>query len=111
MNATAAKLFEENQTRGGPVGPHLDFLHAATYAELGREERARSMIRDLMQAHPDYPLEAWLAYWHENKEALAATMETLYRLGLPRKLGVDTGRCAALRGAERQTDRLHCGAV
>ncbi len=82
---TAAKLFEENLSNGGPPGPHMDAFRASAYAELGNENEARSIIRNLVQSYPEFPVESWLAKWHESADDPARIMETLHRLGLPRK--------------------------
>jgi TolB-like protein/Tfp pilus assembly protein PilF len=83
--AAAAKLFEENRSNGGPSGPHMDAFRASAYAELGKEDVARSIIQDLIRSYPQFPVEGWFAKWHENPDDSASLMENLYRLGLPRK--------------------------
>jgi TolB-like protein len=80
----AAKLFDENLSNEGPTGPHMDAFRAATYAKLGKEEEARSIINKLIHSHPQFPVNSWLAKWHRTSNGLSATMDSLYRLGLPR---------------------------
>ena len=60
--STAARLFGVNKANGGPTGPHMDIFRASTYAELGEDEKAMSIIGELVQSHPDYPAETWLVH-------------------------------------------------
>jgi adenylate cyclase len=83
--STAAGLLEENLRTGGPSGPHMDILRASTYAELGQEKQAKAIIRGLIQSHPEFPFEKWLARWVQSSDDLSRLMENLYRLGLPQK--------------------------
>ena len=76
-------MFEESLQVGGPTGPHMDALRASTYAELGEDEKAKAIIRDLVQSHPEFQVENWLATWLQNSDKQPAIMENLYRLGLP----------------------------
>ena len=80
----AAKLFDENLSNEGPTGPHMDAFRAAAYAKLGKEEEARSIINNFIHSHPEFPVDAWLAKWHRTRDDLSVTMDSLYRLGLPR---------------------------
>jgi adenylate cyclase len=80
----AAKLFEDNLSNEGPTGPHMDAFRAATYAQLGKEEEARAIIKKLIQSHPQFPVNRWLAKWLRSSNDLSVTMDSLYRLGLPR---------------------------
>jgi adenylate cyclase len=80
----AAELFDENLSNEGPTGPHMDAFRAATYAKLGKEEEARSVISKLIDLHPQFPVNSWLAKWHRTGNDLSVTMDSLYRLGLPR---------------------------
>jgi len=80
----AAELFDENLSKEGPTGPHMDAFRAATYAKLGKEEEARAIINKLVHSHPEFPVDSWLAMWHETSNDLSVTMDILYRLGLPR---------------------------
>jgi adenylate cyclase len=83
--STAAGLFEKNRRIGGPTGPHMDALRASTYAELGKEEKAKSIIRGLVQSYPNFPVKNWLAKWLKSSDDRARIMENLYRLGLPQE--------------------------
>jgi tetratricopeptide (TPR) repeat protein len=83
--SAAVKLLEENLSIGGPTGPHMDAFRAAAYAEMGRENEARAIIEGVIQSHAGFPVERWLARWHEDTEDLSRIMESLYRHGLPRK--------------------------
>jgi len=80
----AARLFEENLAAGGPTGPHMDVFHAATYAKLGEDEKARFIINQLVSSNSDFPVDRWSAKWHRTSNDHSATMDNLYRLGLPR---------------------------
>ena len=80
----AAKLFDDNLSNKGPTGPHIDAFRAVAYAKLGKEEEARSIINNLIHSHPEFPVDAWLAKWHRTSNDLSVTMDSLYRLGLPR---------------------------
>ena len=83
--STAAKIYEENLHNGGPSGPHMDALRAANYLGLGNEEKAESIILDLLKFYPEFPVEGWLATWLESSGDQLKIMENLHRLGLPRK--------------------------
>jgi adenylate cyclase len=83
--STATQLFEKNLRIGGPTGPHMDAFRASNYAELGEEEKAKSIIRDLVQTYPEFPVEDWLAKWVQSSDDLSRRMENLYRLGLPQE--------------------------
>jgi hypothetical protein len=61
----------------------MDTLRASTYAELGEEEEAKAIIRDLVQTYPEFPIENWLAKWVQSSDDLSRRMENLYPLGLP----------------------------
>ena len=80
--STAAGVFEENLLIGGPAGPHMDVLRASTYAEMGEDDKAKAIIRDLVQSHPEFPAKNWLATWLQNSDHQPAIMNNLYRLGL-----------------------------
>jgi len=83
--STAAELFEENRRIGGPTGPHMDVLRAATYVKLEQEKKARAIIRDLAQSYSKFTFENWLARWVQSGDDLSRLMENLYRLGLPKE--------------------------
>lgn len=83
--SAAAETFEKNLRIGGPTGPHMDAFHASTYAELGKEEKAKSIIHGLVQSYPEFPVKNWLAKWVKSSDDLSRRMENLYRLGLPQK--------------------------
>ena len=74
--------FEDNRSRNGPWGPHMDVFQAAAYAEGGNEFRARAVIENLQAKHPDYPVEAWLAFYIPEPAELAELMERLRSFGL-----------------------------
>jgi adenylate cyclase len=82
---TAAELFDENLRIGGPAGPHMATFRAATYAALGKDNEAQSIIQELVLMHPEYPVEHWLAKWLRNADDLSMTMDQLYRHGLPKR--------------------------
>jgi len=79
----AAELFEENLGTGGPTGPHMEVFHAATYAKLGEDKEARSIINQLLISNPDFPVDRWVARWHRTSNDHSAMMDNLYHLGLP----------------------------
>jgi len=81
----AAELFDENLRIGGPAGPHMATFRAATYAAMGKDNEAQSVIQELVLTFPDYPVEHWLAKWLSNKDDLATTTDRLYRHGLPKR--------------------------
>ena len=83
--SAAAETFEKNLRIGGPTGPHMDAFRASTYAELGKEEKAKSIIHGLVQSYPEFPVKNWLAKWVKGSDDLSRRMENLYRLGLPQK--------------------------
>ena len=83
--STADEIFEENLRTGGPTGPHMDAFHASTYAELGKEEKAKSIIHGLVQSSPEFPVKNWLAKWVKSSDDLSIRMENLYLLGLPQE--------------------------
>lgn len=83
--STAAERFEENLRTGGPTGPHMMVFHASTYAELGKEEKAKSVIHDLVRSYPNFPVENWLARWVQSSDDLSRRMGNLHRLGLPQR--------------------------
>jgi len=83
--AEAAELFDENLRIGGPTGPHVAAFRAATYAALGKENEAQSIIQELVLTHPEFPVEGWLAKWLRNTDHLSTTMEELYWQGLPKR--------------------------
>jgi adenylate cyclase len=83
--STAAEVFENNLRVGGPTGPHMDILRASTYAELGQEKKAKSIISDLIQSYPKFPYKNWLAKWVQSGDDLSKLMRNLYRLGLPQE--------------------------
>lgn len=83
--AKAAELFDENLRIGGPAGPHMATFRAATYAALGKDQEARSVIQELVATYPEYPVEHWLAKWLGNPDNLSTTIGQLYRHGLPKK--------------------------
>ena len=82
--ARAVELFDKNLQMGGPTGPHMDMFRASAYAELGQEAMAKSVIRGLVESHPDFPFEKWLVRWIKNRNETGRLMENLHRLGLPR---------------------------
>lgn len=53
--------------------------------ELGMEDEARAIIRNLNRSNPGFPVEGWLEKWHESNGGSSRVIENLYRLGLPRK--------------------------
>lgn len=83
--AAASKHFEETLSNGGPSGPHMDAFRASAFAELGKDESARSIVQELIRAYPRFPVAGWLAKWHQSADESARLMENLYRLGAPRK--------------------------
>jgi TolB-like protein len=82
--SAAAEVFERNIGRGGPTGPHNDIFRAAAYAELGRENEARTVIDEILRLNADFPVEGWLSKWLGSGDKLHRTMNNLYRLGLPK---------------------------
>jgi TolB-like protein/Tfp pilus assembly protein PilF len=81
--ARAVELFDNNLQLGGPSGPHMDLFRASAYAELGQEEMAKSIISGLVESHPEFPFEKWLARWIKNSDDQKRLMGDLHRLGLP----------------------------
>jgi hypothetical protein len=77
----AAATFEENVSRGGPVGPHMDVFVGPTYGHLGREFEARAVVERLQRTHPDYPVAGWLANYLKSEAALDDTLDRLRQLG------------------------------
>jgi len=82
--ARALELFDKNLQLGGPTGPHMDMFRASAYAELGQEEKAKSIISGLAESYPKFPFEKWLARWIKNSDDRERLMGNLYSLGLPR---------------------------
>ena len=60
-------------------------FRAATYAALGKDNEAQSIIQELVRMHPEYPVEYWLAKWLRNTDHLSTTIDQLYRHGLPKR--------------------------
>ena len=83
--AGAIYVFDRNFNRGGPVGPHMDVFRASAYSGLGDEDKARAVIDTMRLSHSEFPTEAWLSRWLGPRNNLSRTMNTLYRLGLPRR--------------------------
>lgn len=79
----AAKALDDNLSIEGPTGPHMDVFRAAAYAKLGKEEEARLIIKNLIRLHPKFPVDRWLTKWIQTSNDHSATMDNLYRLGLP----------------------------
>jgi len=80
----AVESIENNLTRGGPTGPHMDVFLAAAYAQLGQNFKAQAIIEKLQRTNPDYPAENWLGNFIKSENELQATMSKLYSLGLSR---------------------------
>jgi len=80
---TAASILERNLRRGGPTGPHIEVFLAASYAELGWEQKAQEVVNQMLLSHPDFPVERWLTQFLGSGERLSSTMVNLERLGIP----------------------------
>ena len=80
----AATQFEKNLSNEGPTGPHMDAFRAATYAKLGKDGEARTIIDNLVNTYPEFLVHDWLAKWLRTPNDLTTTMDSLYHLGLPR---------------------------
>jgi adenylate cyclase len=80
---TAASILERNLRRGGPPGPHMEVFLAASYAELGWEQKAQEVVNQMLLSHPDFPVERWLTQFLASGERLTSTMVNLHRLGIP----------------------------
>jgi adenylate cyclase len=78
----AVDSMESNNRRGGPRGPHMDVFLATAYAQLGGEAEARVLIEKLMQSHPEFPVEAWVAKWVKRADRLELTLGSLEELGM-----------------------------
>ena len=78
----ALNTFTKNQVRGGPQGPHMDVFIAASYAQLGDNEQASAIIKELNQRFPNYPYKPWLASWIGRDEHLQLTLGKLSENGL-----------------------------
>jgi hypothetical protein len=62
----------------------MDAFRAATYAKLGKDGEARTIIDNLVDTYPEFPVHDWLAKWLRIPNDLSITMDSLYHLGLPR---------------------------
>jgi TolB-like protein len=80
--SVAIELFERNQARGGPGGPHMGVFQVATYAQMVKEAEARALAEELNRLYPDYPYERWLKKWLGPGEQLNTTIEILRNSGL-----------------------------
>jgi tetratricopeptide (TPR) repeat protein len=89
--SAASEYFDRNLARNGPAGPHMDVFRAATFAHLGRDFQARSMIEKLSAEYPEYPVEAWLRNYIKSEADLQATMSMLRALSLSTRK-IDSGR-------------------
>jgi len=80
---SSAEAFTRNIERGGPSGPHIKALLAATYAELGREDEARAIISTIGKpTTADFSVENFLARWIPSEDHRRRTLANLRRLGL-----------------------------
>lgn len=80
---SATEAFTRNIERGGPSGPHMKAILAATYAELGREDEARAIIRAIGKpATADFSVENFLVRWIPSEDHRRRTLANLRRLGL-----------------------------
>ena len=68
--------------RLGPLNVRQAFL-AASYSELGREEEAKAMARDLLKSNPNFDLKSWkLARMYKNPEDTERLLNALRKAGL-----------------------------
>ena len=79
----ALEMFERNDERGGPTGPHMQVFRATAHAELGQEREAREVVQEFLGSNAAFRAEAWLMKWLGPGDRLARTMGHLRRLGLP----------------------------
>lgn len=80
--SNAASTIERNYDRGGPSGPHMDLFLAASYAQLGEQERAKKIVQALLEKHQDFPAREWLTRWITNEQHLNKTLRLLEDSGL-----------------------------
>lgn len=79
--AAAVRLLDENLEKGGPTGPHMEVFRAASYARLGQEDKAHSILQELDRTKSEFPMKKWLARWHLSVDDLSETVSTLNQLG------------------------------
>ena len=78
----ARDAFERNRERGGPDAPNMESYRAATYAALGRENKAREVIASLNVRLGEISPEPWIRRWTPVQEKAEKAIDSLYRLGM-----------------------------
>jgi tetratricopeptide (TPR) repeat protein len=75
-------VWKQALDRLGPFVNRQAFL-IASYSELGRDEEAKPVARQLMKANPNFALESWeFARMYKNPEDTERLLNALRRAGL-----------------------------
>lgn len=70
-------MFERNQARNGPRGPHMDVFIAATHRRLGQDLEAEAVLERLKEADASYLSAAWLSRYLKSEAEIQDTLDVI----------------------------------